>query len=505
MFRDMRPRSRALIAATTLGLIASPLALTTSASANPAGDGLVISEVYLNGGSAGATYTNKYVEIYNPTAAPINLTGMSVQYRSGTGTGSAARAIALTGTVAGGRLLRALRRHERRQRCRGPERRPDERINPGGGAGTLFLATGTAAINPTSTPASVVDLVGWGTTTASEGTSASRGQREHQPPAPEGRQRREQGHRRQQRRLLRAGAVPGHRLHAPAAGRSSSPARSPRSRAPTPRPRRTPVTSPPPRGVVTATYPTGGFNGFFLQTDGTGGATDATPGASDAIFVFGSAAMAANPVVGEYLQVVGTGQRVRRPHRDHAGRRWRDPPRWRVRPVVAQTSLPGSACALGSCPTASELPRPRGARERAPRADRPVRRHRTPTAPTQRLHRDRPGHRRQAAGRPDRGRGRPDRQRGRAHGVQQRPRDRPRRRRQPELHGGRQGHGDAVDHQGPRGPRRRRCRLHRQRRPRLPQQRLQAAADLAGHRPRCGHDHLRADPGRQRRPGERRR
>src|SRR4029079_19639291 len=39
-------------------------------------------------------------------------------------------------------------------------------------------------------------------------------------------------------------------------------------------------------GVVTARYPSGGFNGFYLQTDGTGGAVDATPGASDAIFVF---------------------------------------------------------------------------------------------------------------------------------------------------------------------------------------------------------------------------
>ena len=48
-------------------------------------------------------------------------------------------------------------------------------------------------------------------------------------------------------------------------------------------------------GVVTAAYPTGGFNGFYLQTPGTGGGTDATPGASDAIFVYGSAARRAWP------------------------------------------------------------------------------------------------------------------------------------------------------------------------------------------------------------------
>ena len=46
MFRDMRPRSRALIAATTLGLIAAPSAFAQTAQANPAGDGLVITEAY---------------------------------------------------------------------------------------------------------------------------------------------------------------------------------------------------------------------------------------------------------------------------------------------------------------------------------------------------------------------------------------------------------------------------------------------------------------------------
>ena len=41
---------------------------------------------------------------------------------------------------------------------------------------------------------------------------------------------------------------------------------------------------------MTAAYPTGGFNGFYLQTAGTGGDVDpATHQASDAVFVFGSA------------------------------------------------------------------------------------------------------------------------------------------------------------------------------------------------------------------------
>ena len=100
MFRDMRPRSRALIAATTLGLIAAPLSLAQTAQANPAGDGLVITEAYRNGGSAGATYSHKFVELYNPTSSPIDLTGKSVQYRSGCGHRQRELAVPLTGTVA---------------------------------------------------------------------------------------------------------------------------------------------------------------------------------------------------------------------------------------------------------------------------------------------------------------------------------------------------------------------------------------------------------------------
>ena len=42
------------------------------------------------------------------------------------------------------------------------------------------------------------------------------------------------------------------------------------------------------QGVVTAAYKTGGFNGFYIQTPGTPN----TPGASDAVFVFSSAATA---------------------------------------------------------------------------------------------------------------------------------------------------------------------------------------------------------------------
>ncbi|MFN2579063.1 MAG: Ig-like domain-containing protein [Pyrinomonadaceae bacterium] len=49
-------------------------------------DHLTISQVYGGGGNSGATYTNDYVELYNPTANSITITGWSLQYASAAGT-----------------------------------------------------------------------------------------------------------------------------------------------------------------------------------------------------------------------------------------------------------------------------------------------------------------------------------------------------------------------------------------------------------------------------------
>ncbi len=58
-------------------------------------------------------------------------------------------------------------------------------------------------------------------------------------------------------------------------------------------------------GVVTAAYPTGGFNGYYIQTPGTGGAVDiATHTASDGLFVF-SVSTASAVSIGDYVRVTG--------------------------------------------------------------------------------------------------------------------------------------------------------------------------------------------------------
>ena len=58
------------------------------------------------------------------------------------------------------------------------------------------------------------------------------------------------------------------------------------------------------QGVVTAVYPTGGFNGFYIQTPGP----DLTPGASDAIFVYvgNNQALLSGLAIGDSVRVSGT-------------------------------------------------------------------------------------------------------------------------------------------------------------------------------------------------------
>ncbi len=98
----MSSRRKVLVGLLGLGMTVAglTLALPAPAQANPAGTALVISEVYVNGGSTGATYKYKFVELYNPTGAAITFNG-SVQYRAATSTGNATSAVSLAGVTIG--------------------------------------------------------------------------------------------------------------------------------------------------------------------------------------------------------------------------------------------------------------------------------------------------------------------------------------------------------------------------------------------------------------------
>ena len=67
--------------------VRSEAAPTTALSTSAEG-GLVISQVYGGGGNSGAPFQNDFVELFNASAGPVALTGLSIQYASATGTGN---------------------------------------------------------------------------------------------------------------------------------------------------------------------------------------------------------------------------------------------------------------------------------------------------------------------------------------------------------------------------------------------------------------------------------
>ncbi|MCD4535584.1 ExeM/NucH family extracellular endonuclease [Nocardioides sp. cx-169] len=292
--------------ATALGLTiaATGLSVITLPAAHAAPEDLVISEVYGGGGNSGATLTNDFIELYNPTTAPIDVSGWSVQWRSAGSTGAASGVTPLNGSVPAGK-------HYLVQQGAGtggttPLPTPDVTgvIAMGGTGGTAILSNGTAPVDPgvnsLAANAAIIDLVGvngnvWeGTGKApamSNATSSSRNAAGADTdnniadftsgaPTP----------------VNAAGEVPD-----PAQDVTASIAEIQGTGSTSPYSGDNATTT----GVVTARYPTGGLGGFFLQTGGTGGAADATPGASDGIFVFTPALGESMPAVGDSVQVRG--------------------------------------------------------------------------------------------------------------------------------------------------------------------------------------------------------
>ena len=62
------------------------IVLFTTVSFSPAGNALVISQIYGGGGNGGALFTNDFIEIFNNSPSVADLSGVSVQYASSSGT-----------------------------------------------------------------------------------------------------------------------------------------------------------------------------------------------------------------------------------------------------------------------------------------------------------------------------------------------------------------------------------------------------------------------------------
>lgn len=284
------------------GLVAAP----TPASANPAGTGLVINEVYGAGGNSGAVYNADFVELYNPTTAAISLSGMRLQYRSAAGgvggtatlSGSVpAKSTFLVQMSAAGSTGAALPT---------PDLVASPAILMAAAGGQTILGTATTyGTGNLAAAANVIDMIGASGSNSYEGSAAGSASATVS--------------------LNRAANGVDTNVNS-ADFRTTAPTPTPSgggSTDPDPDPEPEPGTVTPiaqvqgtgasspmvgqtvtVEGVVTASYPSGGHNGFYVQTAGTGGTTDATPGASDAIFVYGPSVT--KPAVGTSVRVTGT-------------------------------------------------------------------------------------------------------------------------------------------------------------------------------------------------------
>lgn len=135
---------------------------------------VVISQVYGGGGNTGAPFQNDFVELHNISAAPVSITGWSVQYNSASGT-NPYQAAALSGTIpAGGYFLVKLAAGTTITAPSLPPEDATGNINLSGTSGKVALVNGTAplAAGSASDAAGIVDFVGFGTANTFEGTVA---------------------------------------------------------------------------------------------------------------------------------------------------------------------------------------------------------------------------------------------------------------------------------------------------------------------------------------------
>lgn len=275
---------------------------------------MVINEAYLSGGSSGAAFRNKFVELYNGSDATVSLDGWSLQYRSATGTAAPTGVVPLSGSIPakGYYLVQGGSNGTNGAALPAPDLAAGA-LNPSGAAGTIVLATQPAAVALSTgsqvEPAGVADLLGYGASNTYETTAAA---------APAGNT--------DVKSLNRTAGTDTNNNAAdfslsatitPTPSGAAAPDPGP---APGPEPavktiaeiQGTGIESPlagatvTTTGKVTAVFPTGGLNGYYVQTAGSGGdVTPANHAASDGIFVY-SPATVASVQAGDYVQLTGT-------------------------------------------------------------------------------------------------------------------------------------------------------------------------------------------------------
>jgi 5'-nucleotidase len=294
---------RVLVGAAATAVVAAGLAGFAPATANPAGTGLVISEVYGAGGNSGAVYDADYVELYNPTSAAIDLAGDYIHYRSAGGT-SGGSPFALSGTVPAGShfLIQMGTVGANGAALPTPDAVASPAFSLAAAGGQVYLLSSSSPITSTGDQAGapgVIDMVGASGSTSFETAAAGAAS------ATQSLNRDATGTDTDNNSADFSLAAPSPQDTGSGGGGGGTPtqhtiAEIQSSGDASPLVGQTVITE----GVVTAAYPTGGFYGYVIQTDGTGSGQDATPGESDAIFVYQPSG-AVTATVGDLVKVTG--------------------------------------------------------------------------------------------------------------------------------------------------------------------------------------------------------
>ncbi|KAB7789039.1 ExeM/NucH family extracellular endonuclease [Bifidobacterium leontopitheci] len=305
-----QPTASATAAATTATSAAKPAAAAKPTSVYT---GVVINEAYLSGGSKGAKYKNKFVELYNTTDKAVNLAGTSLQYRSASGTGAATAAANLTGSIPAKGYFLVKAGSNGSNGADLPKADVDATgLNASGTKGTLLLAATTDKLSPaagdTTTNADIIDALGYGDTNTFEKAPAT-APKSNTDVKSLNRTNGVDTNDNSKDFTLNADITP--QASGDEGGSTPDPTPQPGGEATIAEIQGTSDESPydgksvTTKGVVTATYPDGGFNGYTIQTPATGGDVNlADHKASDGLFVYDSK-NAKDLKAGDYVQVSG--------------------------------------------------------------------------------------------------------------------------------------------------------------------------------------------------------
>lgn len=304
-------RTLAVLVATATALAGAVLVPSAASAAVTPDAPVVISEVYGGGGNSGAAFNRDFVELANVGDVDLDLSAYSIQYASAAG--GSWQVTPLAGVVLpAGELLLVGQAFGNNTALPGFTADVEGSIPMSGTAGKVALVSTTQALSGATGLVDleqVVDFVGWGNAGHYAGSAPAPGTSNGESvardaalsntadnaadfakgtPTPQGLTtdpgEPEEPEEPEEPQPAEIAEIQGTGAASPLLGKT--------------------VTT---VGVVTAHYPTGGLNGYVIQTPGTGGEIDLeTHTASHAIFVYAPNGIVDEVAPGDTVEVTGT-------------------------------------------------------------------------------------------------------------------------------------------------------------------------------------------------------